>query len=182
LANIQSVADEIVFMGVSSSDPDGFPLVVGIGFPNTQSTKTIFIKPPQEWKLVEVVKELENSEIGALKLNPKTIAGIKTSDLMSKGVDPEEAVETILRYVDGKSIYSMDPKQEKNLIGKLASHLPQTFNLNSAIGLFDSYVSSELERELQLNTKTNLRYYPRNKSDTRWLIELYHRCRQQGRI
>ncbi len=181
MPNVRRELNEIVFLGVSSSGADGFPLVVGLGFPETQSRKTIFIRPLEEWGLIEVVKESKNGDTEETKLNPKIIEGIRTSDLISKGVAPDEAAKIILQCVEGKSVYSVDPKQETKLIGKLGIHPPQAIQLNSAIVLFDSFVTPELERELQLNTKMNLNYYPRNKSDTRWLIELYNRCRQRGR-
>ncbi len=181
LPNLRRALNEIVFLGVSSSASDGFPLVVGLGFPETQSMKVIFIRPPEEWGLIEVIKESGNGGTEETKLNPKIIEGIRTSDLISKGLAPDEATKIILQCVEGKSVYSVDPKQERMLIGKLGIHSPQAIELNSAIILFDSFVTPELEREMQLNTKMNLNYYPRNKSDIRWLIELYIRCCQRGR-
>jgi hypothetical protein len=182
LPNVHTITNEIVFLGVASSAPDGFPLAVGIGGTEIKIMKTIFIKPLEEWGLLRDIKDPESDDPSDTRRKNKVIEGIMASDLIAKGVKPEKAVELILESIDGKNVYSVNPKQENYLLGKLGSTSSNRIQIQSAIALFDSFVSPECERELQLNTKMNLRYYPRNKSDIRWLIELYYRCLRQGSI
>jgi hypothetical protein len=182
LPSVHTITNEIVFLGIASSAPDGFPLAVGMGGTETNTMKTVFIKPLEEWGLLKDIKDPESDDPSDTRRKNKVIEGIMASDLIAKGVKPEKAVELILDNIEGKNVYSVNPKQENYLLGKLGVGLSKKIQVQSAITLFDSFVSPECERELQLNTKMDLRYYPRNKSDIRWLIELYYRCLKQGSI
>jgi hypothetical protein len=182
LPNVHTITNEIVFLGVAYSAPDGFPLAVGIGGTETNSMKTIYIRPLEEWGLLKDIKDPESDDPSDTRRKNKVIEGIMASDLIAKGMKLEKAAELILESVEGKNVYSINPKQENYLLGKLETNLSKNIQVQSAITLFDSFVSPECERELQLNTKMDLRYYPRNKSDIRWLIELYSRCLRQGSI
>lgn len=182
MPNVHTISNEIVFLGVASSAPDGFPLAIGMGMVETKAMKTVFIRPLEEWGLLEDIKGTESDDPSDTRRKDKNIEGIMASDLISKGIKPEKAADLILESLEGKNVYSINPKQENSLLGKLGRNLSKNIKVQSAITLFDSFVSPECERELQLKTKMELRYYPRNKSDIRWLIELFYRCQRQGSI
>ncbi len=180
MPKVHTTNNEVVFLGVASSAPDGFPLAVGLGFPETGSIETVFIKPPEKWGLLNDIMDTKSDVAGDAKRKNKIIGGIQAVDLIEKGLTPEKAAELVFERFDGKSIFSVFPKEDRDLLGQLGAPFPNEIKVQSAISLFDSFVSPEQERKLQLHTKMNLRYYPRNKSDTKWLIELLHRCQKQG--
>ena len=172
--------NEVVFLGVASSATDGFPLAIGLGFPESKLTETVYIYPPKDWGLLDDIKEQKNDEPSDTKRKNKVIGGIQAIDLIAKGLAPDKAAELLFERVDGKAIYSVFPKEDRPLLEKLGIPIPTQVKIQSAITLFDSFVPSERERDLQLRTKMDLRYYPRNKSDTRWMIELLHRCQSSA--
>lgn len=169
--------NEILFLGVASSAPDGFPLAIGLGFPESKLIKTVFIKPLNEWGILLETDYVENKEPRKDKIKNRVVEGIFVRDLITKGIEPEQASEQVLEDTKGRRVYSVNPKQDSYLLRKMGGINPDKLKLHSAIVLFDELVSPERERKLQLKTKTNVEFYPRNKSDVRWLNELYFQCR-----
>jgi hypothetical protein len=180
LPKVHIIQNEVVFLGVAPSAPDGFPLAVGLGFPETRTMETVFIKPPDEWGLLDDIVDIQGDVAKDVKRKNKIIEGIQAIDLIDKGLTLDKAAEFIFDKLEGKSLFSVFPKEDRALLGYLGAPFPNQIKIQSAISLFDSFVSPEQERKLQLHTKMDLRYYPRNKSDTKWLIELLHRCQKQG--
>jgi hypothetical protein len=181
LANTNVNPNEILFLGVASSAPDGFPLVVGLGFPDSGLKKTVFIKPPEDWGLLKEEGNVDNKEARKGKNQNKIIEGIKVVDLIKKGIGPKQASEQILEVMNERCVYSVNPRQDSFFLGKMGNIALGKLQLYSAMAFFDEIVLPERERELQLKTKTNIRFYPRNKSDIGWLMELYFKCRQSRR-
>lgn len=179
---VQTITNEIIFIGVASSTPEDFPLAIGIGGTESKTTKTVYIEPLEEWGLLKDIKDPDSNDPSDTRRKDKVIEGILASDLIAKGVKLEKVVDLILESVEGKEVYSVNPKQDGYLLEKLGANLSKKIQVQSAISLFDSLVSPACERDLQLNTRMDFRYYPRNKSDIRWLIELYNRCLKQGSI
>jgi hypothetical protein len=169
--------NEILFLGVVPSAPDSFPLVIGLGFPESKSINTVFIKPPDEWGILQEADYEDTNKPQKDKIKNRVVEGILVRDLITKGIEPNQASEQILEGIKGRRIYSVNPKQDSYLLGKMGNINHSKLKLHSAIVLFDELVPPERERKLQLKTKTNIAFYPRNKSDVRWLIELYFQCR-----
>lgn len=177
MANKPVNSNEILFLGVASSAPSGFPLAIGLGFPDIKSIKTVFIKPPDEWGILQETDYVDNKEPQKDKIKNRIVEGIRVRDLIIKGAGPEQASKQILEVAAGRRIYTINPKQDSYLLARMGDISPSNIKLHSAIVLFDELVPPERERKLQLKTKTNIEFYPRNKSDVRWLIELYFQCR-----
>jgi hypothetical protein len=182
MPKVHTIQDEVVFLGIAPSAPDGYPLAIGLGFADSKSMKTVFINPPDKWGLLDDLKrnDFDASSVG--KSKNKIIGGIQAIDLISKGLAPGDVADLVFSNIGGRSVYSIFPKEDRTFLGMLGVPIPKQIQVQSAITLFHTFVSPGSEREMQLHTKMDLRYYPRNKSDIRWLIELFSRCQKQGSL
>jgi hypothetical protein len=181
VGNTTANPNEILFLGIASSAPDRFPLAIGLGFPETKFIQTIFIKPLDKWGLLQDASDVDDEEAQEGKAKIRVIEGIKVRDLITKGLEPKQAFEHILEAAKGRAIFSLNSKDDSYLLARMGDINPSNLKLHSAIVLFDELVLPERERKLQLKTKTNIEFYPRNKSDVRWLVELYSQCRSSNR-
>ena len=159
--------DEIMFLGVASSSPDGFPLAIGMGFPNTNQTQNILIRPPSKWNIFDP------------KNNPKDeiISKFRKKDLLSRGIAPEEVANLISSISKDRVVYSLKVKHDEIMLQKLRDVMTTKITLHSALALFHGLAGFKRAMGLTSQTKLAAEYYPRDPSDVRWLITHFHKCR-----
>jgi hypothetical protein len=163
MENLKS--SEIMFIGIISSKPTGFPLAIGFGFPDNSLTQTVLISPPEEWNIFDSKNQEKDERIS--KLNKR--------DLYLKGVPPEEAVNTVLSASNGREIFSYDNIHDQLMFGKICK---LGVEIKSVISLFTILVGFKMSMELEIHTRLSFGYYPHNPADVRWMIPCYHACKR----
>lgn len=159
--------DKIMFLGVASSEPGGFPLAIGMGFPDTNQIKSILISPPEKWKLFDPNSKDKDEIVGKFRRN----------ELRARGISPEKAADLVSSLTEGRKVYSLENKHDEHMLQKLRDVLTVKIALHSALALFNELASFDRAMEIMVRAKLTVENYPRNPSDIKWMIPCFHRCR-----
>ena len=169
---LKAQSGETMFLGIASSptsatSPIGYPLAVGVAYPDTQSAKIILVRPLDEWAVFDPKNQGKE----------ENIAGLRRKDLLTKGVTLEEVASFVIAVTKGRSVYCMDVKSTTALLSPLSELLSNKVNLKSALALFND-VAGDFRKAMnvQLRTKLVIQNYPKNRSDVRWMNACFHGC------
>jgi len=169
---LKAQSEETMFLGIASSptsatSPIGYPLAVGVAYPDTQSSKSILIRPLDEWAVFDPKNQGKE----------ENIAGLRRKDLLTKGATLEEAASFVITATKGRSVYCMDAKRTTALLGPLNEFMNNNVNPKSALALFNDVAGNfKKAMSIQLRTKLVIQNYPKNPSDVRWMNACFHGC------
>jgi hypothetical protein len=170
--SLKAQSDETMFLGIASSptsatSPIGYPLAVGVAYPDTQSSKSILIRPLEKWAVFDPKNQGKE----------ENIAGLRRKNLLTKGVTLEEAASFVIAATKGRSVYCMDVKNIAALLSPLNEFMDNNVNLNSALALFNDVAGNfRKAMSIQLRAKLVIQNYPKNPSDVRWMNACFHGC------
>ena len=169
---LKAQSGETMFLGIASSptsatSPIGYPLAVGVAYPDTQSAKIILVRPLDEWAVFDPKNQGKE----------ENIAGLRRKDLLTKGATLEEAASFVITATKGRSVYCMDAKRTTALLGPLNEFMNNNVNPKSALALFNDVAGNfKKAMSIQLRTKLVIQNYPKNPSDVRWMNACFHGC------
>ena len=169
---LKAQSEETMFLGIASSptsatSPIGYPLAVGVAYPDTQSSKSILIRPLDEWAVFDPKNQGKE----------ENIAGLRRKDLLTKGATLEEAARFVITATKGRSVYCMDAKRTTALLGPLNEFMNNNVNPKSALALFNDVAGNfKKAMSIQLRTKLVIQNYPKDPSDVRWMNACFHGC------
>jgi hypothetical protein len=169
---LKAQSAETMFLGIASSptsstSPIGYPLAVGVAYPDTQSSKSILVRPLDEWAVFDPKNQGKE----------ENIAGLRRKDLLTKGVTLEEAASFVIAATKGRSVYCMDVKRAAALLSPLNEFMNNNVNPKSALALFNDVAGNfKKAMSIQLRTKLVIQNYPKNPSDVRWMNACFHGC------
>jgi hypothetical protein len=162
---------EIVFFGVQTApslrtEKVEFPIAVGVGFPDIQKSKTILIRPDEDWEIFSH-RDRDKDE---------TVSGYSKKRLFLEGLDKGDAAALIRELIDGRSIYCLRPDKNSGALERLFGTSVLSLKRLSALGLFNQLVSNERFINIEITHKLVAHNYPRNPADVRWMIACYRQC------
>jgi hypothetical protein len=158
--------DKIMFLGVASSEPGGFPLAIGMGFPDTNQTKNILICPPKKWKIFDPQNNDKDEIVGKFRRN----------ELLARGVPPEEAAALISSLTKDRKVYSLENKHDELMIHKLCDVFTTKIVFHSALALFNELANFKRAMEIVAEARLTVENYPRNPSEVKWMVPCFHKC------
>jgi len=159
--------DKIIFLGVASSEPGGFPLAIGMGFPDTNQTKNILICPPKKWKIFDPQNKDKDEIVGKFRRN----------ELLARGMPPGEAATLISSLTKDRKVYSLENKHDEHMLHKLRDVSTTKIALHSALTLFNELANFNRAMQIVAEARLTVENYPRNSSDVKWMVPCFHRCR-----
>ena len=159
--------DKIMFLGVASSEPDGFPLAIGMGFPDTSQIRNILISPPEKWKIFDPNNKDKDEIVGKFRRN----------ELRAKGITPEKAADLISSLTKNRKVYSLETRHDDLMLHKLRDVFTTKITLHSALELFNELTSFKRAMEIVAAVRLTVENYPRNPSEVKWMVPCFHRCR-----
>ena len=164
-------SQDLVFLGIQSapslkSEKVEFPLVLGLGFPDTKTTKTILIRPKEDWDIFS----------GRDKEKDETVLGYSKQKLFSEGLEGSDVLAEISGLLAEREAYSLWPDRDNTMLTKLDGSANGSSKVLSALGLFNQLVTNKRFISIELRHKLIAPNYPRNSADVRWMIVCYHQC------
>ena len=165
-------SQDLVFLGIQSApslklEKVEFPLVLGLGFPDTKTTKTILIRPKEDWDIFS----------GLDKEKDETVSGYSKETLFSEGLEGSDVLAEISDLLAEREAYSLWPDRDNTMLTKLDGSANGSSKVLSALGLFNQLVTNERFISIELRHKLIAPNYPRNSADVRWMVICYHQCR-----